>query len=121
MKYLFAIMDDESRFWIAQQVGDNKGTTDVRPMFKHAKRLAGKMPRTLISDGAYNFHVAFKKEFGLFYGAHKAPVHVREITMEGKIHNNKMERLNGEIRDREKVMRGVKKSDSPATAFTTTS
>jgi len=27
--------------------------------------------------------------------------------------NNKMERLNGEIRDREKVVRGVKKSDSP--------
>jgi len=26
--------------------------------------------------------------------------------------NNKMERLNGEFRDREKVMRGVKKEDS---------
>lgn len=28
------------------------------------------------------------------------------------MNNNKMERLNGEIRDREKVMRGVKKKDS---------
>jgi hypothetical protein len=27
--------------------------------------------------------------------------------------NNKMERFNGEIRDREKVMRGLKKADSP--------
>jgi len=27
--------------------------------------------------------------------------------------NNKMERLNGEIRDREKVVRGLKKKDSP--------
>ncbi|MGI0058762.1 MAG: hypothetical protein ACREBJ_03255 [Nitrosotalea sp.] len=29
------------------------------------------------------------------------------------MNNNKMERLNGEIRDREKVARGLKKNDSP--------
>jgi hypothetical protein len=29
------------------------------------------------------------------------------------MNNNKMERLNGEIRDREKVMRGLKKKDTP--------
>jgi len=28
-------------------------------------------------------------------------------------HNNKMERMNGEVRDREKVMRGLKNTDSP--------
>ena len=39
--------------------------------------------------------------------------HIREITLTGKHNNNKMERLNGEIRDREKVMRGLKRSDTP--------
>jgi putative transposase len=34
------------------------------------------------------------------------------IRLDGTVHNNKMERLNGEIRDREKVMRGVKKANS---------
>jgi len=29
------------------------------------------------------------------------------------MNNNKMERLNGEIRDREKTMRGLKKNDTP--------
>jgi hypothetical protein len=29
------------------------------------------------------------------------------------MNNNKMERLNGEIRDREKVFRGLKKKDTP--------
>ncbi len=33
--------------------------------------------------------------------------------MSGDKNNNRMERLNGEIRDREKVMRSLKKSDSP--------
>jgi hypothetical protein len=32
--------------------------------------------------------------------------------LDGDKNNNKMERLNGEFRDREKVMRGVKKTDS---------
>jgi putative transposase len=30
------------------------------------------------------------------------------------MHNNEMERINGEVRDREKVIRGIKKEDSPA-------
>jgi hypothetical protein len=33
---------------------------------------------------------------------------MRQIRLKGEIHNNKMERLNGEIRDREKTMRGLK-------------
>jgi hypothetical protein len=42
-----------------------------------------------------------------------ALVHEQDIRFDGQIHNNKMERMNGEIRDREKVVRGVKKEDSP--------
>jgi putative transposase len=33
--------------------------------------------------------------------------------MQGDKNNNKMERLNGEVRDREKVMRGLKRQDTP--------
>ena len=39
--------------------------------------------------------------------------HIRNITFKGESNNNKMERLNGEIRDREKVMRSLKRVDSP--------
>ena len=40
------------------------------------------------------------------------PIHIRHISLDGDKNNNKMKRLNGEFRDREKVMRGVKKEDS---------
>ena len=33
--------------------------------------------------------------------------------MNGEVHNNKMERMNGEIRDRERVMRTLEKPDTP--------
>jgi transposase-like protein len=31
MKYLYAMMDEQTRFWIAQEVADTKYTADVRP------------------------------------------------------------------------------------------
>jgi len=39
-------------------------------------------------------------------------MHANKLTV-SDINNNKMKRLNGEIRDREKVMRGLKKEDTP--------
>jgi transposase-like protein len=51
MKYLFALMDDETRFWIAQEVGETKDRHDTRTLFSRAKYLMSKQPKTLITDG----------------------------------------------------------------------
>jgi putative transposase len=109
-KYLFALMDDETRFWIAQQVADKMNTSDIQPLFKQGKEIAGKRPTVLISDGARNFHKAFNKEFYTL----KDPrtIHIQHVRLEGNVNNNKKERMNGEIRDREKVMHGLKKEDN---------
>jgi len=111
-KWLYAMIDDESRYWIAMQVGDKKWHEDVRPMWREAKEVAGKQPKVLVTDGAENFARANRKEYYSKWGA-KNTVHVREITFHGNPHNNKMERFNGELRDREKVMRSLKREDSP--------
>jgi transposase-like protein len=112
MKYLYALMDDQTRFWIAQEVADTKYTADVRELFKMGKKIAEKKPKTLITDGARNFHEAYLKEFYTMDKENRTE-HVQEIRMAGKVHNNKMERLNGEIRDRERVMRTLEKGDTP--------
>jgi transposase-like protein len=112
MNYVFAMMDDETRFWIAQQVTEKKGTGDVRPLFTQARQRAGKKPMLLITDGAPNFAEANRKEWQTRY-ADDTTNHIRDIRLDGSIHNNKMERMNGEVRDREKVMRGLKNTDSP--------
>jgi transposase-like protein len=111
-KYLYALMDDETRFWIAKEVADTKYHADVHDLFKHGRRVAGKAPFHIITDGAMNFRAGIDSEF---YREKKALalVHERDIRFNGEIHNNRMERLNGEIRDREKVVRGVKREDSP--------
>jgi putative transposase len=79
-------------------------------LFKNAKELTGKRPSTLISDGAPNFNDAFKNEF--FIISNPRSRHIRHVRMRGDHNNSKMERMNGEVRDREKVMRGLKKIDT---------
>jgi putative transposase len=112
MKYLFAMMDDETRYWIAQEVADSKYAHDARRLFQTAKTVAGKMPNILVTDGLRSYHEAWMKEFRT--SKHDtSTVHISHITLTGEHHNNKMERMNGEVRDREKVMRGLKKPDTP--------
>ena len=111
LKYLYALMDDETRFWIAQQVADTKYTANINPLFKNGKHIASKRPNTLISDGAPNFNDACKKEF--YTNTNPRTRHIKHIRLQGDHNNNKMERFNGEIRDREKVMRGLKRADTP--------
>jgi len=101
MKYLYALMDDQTRYWIAQEVADTKYTADVRSLFQHGKQLAGKQPKTLITDGAPNFHEAYKKEF---WAGPAGTEHIREVHIDGQVHNNKMERFNGQLRDRERYL-----------------
>jgi hypothetical protein len=48
-------MDEETRFWIAQQVADTKNTADIPLLFRKGKRVAGTKPNTLISDGERTF------------------------------------------------------------------
>jgi transposase-like protein len=94
-------------FWIAQEVADTKDTHDARQLFQIAKR-----PGVLITDGLRSYRDAWLKEFRTNKQV-DSTVHIREITLTGKHNNNKMERLNGEIRDREKVMRSLKRTDTP--------
>jgi transposase-like protein len=101
MKYLFAVMDDETRFWIAQEVADTKHSHDTQNLFALSKNLIGKQPKQIITDGLYSYAVAAEVVLD-------EAKHIRHVRLQGDVHNNKMERMNGEIRDREKTMRGIK-------------
>ena len=76
-----------------------------------SKRIAGKRPTAFITDGLPTYHLAFKKEF--YSIKNPRSQHICHITLQGDHNNNKMERMNGEIRDREKTMRGLKTTETP--------
>lgn len=106
-KYLFASMDDDTRYWLASDLADTKFQHNVDKLLEITKKAIGKNPRQFITDGLPAYMKSSKKVFG------KKTNHTRHIHIQKDMNNNKMERLNGEIRDREKVFRGLKKMDTP--------
>ena len=105
---LFASMDDDTRYWLASDLADNKFQHNADSLLRLTREQAGKSPRNLITDGLPAYARSSRKVFG------KGTNHVRHVHLAGKRDrdNNKMERLNGEIRDLEKVFRGLKKMDT---------
>ena len=104
--YLFASMDDDTRYWLASDMAETKFQHNADNLLELTKLQAGKVPRNFITDGLPAYMKSSKKVFG------KKTNHVRHIHLKGDKNNNKMERLNGEIRDREKVFRGLKRMDT---------
>jgi transposase-like protein len=97
---------------LTQQVAKTKYASDVTPLFREGKEVAGKALSVAITDGAPDFNSAIRYAYWRETKA-LAVQHIRHVRMSGDKNNNRMERLNGEIRDREKVMRSLKKADSP--------
>jgi transposase-like protein len=115
-KYLYALIDDETRYWIAKEVAGDKFSSEAveyaSKLFKQAKEVAGKRPSTLITDGLHAYHQAYDREF--FTMRNPRTEHMQHVTWKANGEDNrKMERFNGEVRDREKVMRSLKKEDTP--------
>jgi hypothetical protein len=108
-------LDEETRFWIAKEVAGDKFSREAPEyasrLFRKGIETAGRKPLTLITDGLHAYHLAYKREFY----AHQKPVtkHVEHIAWQRDKGNEKMEAFNGTVRSREKVMRSLKREDSP--------
>lgn len=62
--YLFATMDDDTRYWLAGELADSKDKHDAYNIFKMTKDAAGKNPTVLITDGLPAYQKAARKVFG---------------------------------------------------------
>ena len=106
-KWLWNIMDEETKFLITTQVSTKAKVRDSRRFFESAREQTDKQPTILITDGRHPLTRSIQKEM-------PETQHVRLVTLTDKRTNNQgIERLNGTVRDRVKTMRGF---DSMATA-----
>jgi len=112
-KYLYALLDDETRFWIAKEVAGDKMSREAvdyaSDLFQQGKEIAGKKPLTLITDQLRAYHLAYKREFYTL----KGPRTEHLTWQDNGVDNRKMEAFNGTVRSREKIMRSLKREDSP--------
>jgi transposase-like protein len=112
LKYVFVMLDDETRYLIAHEVADRKEGHDASALLQKSKQVTQTKPKVFITDGLGSYAEAYQKEFWTVK-RETGILHIKHIHLQKDYNNNKMERWNGKLRDREKVMRGLKKTDTP--------
>jgi len=102
--YLWNVMDRDTRFMLASEISQDRDTQAAIYALKQAIRQMKYDPEVIVTDDYKAYFSALKmKEFRDIPHEHGTLTHA---------HNNIVERLNGTCREKFKVMRGVKTSNS---------
>ncbi|MHB8606328.1 MAG: IS6 family transposase [Thermoplasmatota archaeon] len=118
LQYVWHLMDAKTRYLLVSRVTEQRDKKDARAVFDAARDLAGKLPAEVVTDGLPAYQDAFHGAFNAGRSGERVK-HTREIHISKPSrypHNNKVERLNGTLRERQKVQRGLKKPTGPLTA-----
>ena len=110
-EYLWNVMDEKTRYQLCSVVSTERKVRDARMVFQKAKQnCGGRKPKFIITDGLHSYKRAINKEFLTTHGNTE---HLYNVGLQHHPNNNHVERLHGSIRQREKVMRGLKVDDTP--------
>ena len=108
-RWLWNVMDEKTRFHLVSVITKTREVQDAKKAFRKSKEVANKKPRLMVTDGLASYKKAFNSEF---YDHHQSCKHVADVALQESL-NNVLERMHGFIREREKVMRGMKVDDTP--------
>jgi transposase-like protein len=108
-QWLWNMCDNTTRFWISSKVSQRREVEDARAVFQVAKRKTT-TPIAIVHDGLHSYNEAYYKEY--YAMREKRVRNIRSVSVRHNGLNQKVERLNGTLRDREKVMRGMDHKES---------
>jgi len=108
-RWLWNVMDERTRFHLVSIITKTREVQDAKKAFGKSKEVGNKKPRLMVTDGLASYKRAFNSEF---YDHHQSCKHVADVALQESL-NNVLERMHGSIREREKVMRGIKVDDTP--------
>ncbi len=104
--WFWDIIDEKTRFLLASRVSFTRTTRDAEALMRKAAERAGKVPQKVITDKL----TAYLDGVEIAYGADTE--HVRSHGFTLKPNTNLIERFHGTLKDRTKVMRGLKNIES---------
>lgn len=107
--WVWNVMDSETRFLLACKITEGRSVKEARIPIREAKNKAGKRPDFFITDGLKAYPEATRKELGARKNQFDTmrDRHHRYVDFQHAPNNNIVERLNGTVREREKIMRGL--------------
>jgi transposase-like protein len=108
-QWLWNVMDNTTKFWISSVVSQRREVEDARKVFQNTKSKTTR-PKAIIHDGLQSYNEAFNREY--FTNTNPRVKNIRSISVRNEGLNSVVERLNGTMREREKVMRGMQTKES---------
>ena len=105
--WLIDIIDKDTRFILSTKLSLNRNKRDIALAMQEAKDKAGKSPKHILTDGWKGYVDAIEQVFGA------ETEHIKTTPFEdNEISTNIVERVQGTLKERTKVMRGLKTLDS---------
>lgn len=104
--WLFDCIDAKTRFLLASHLSPNRGTREARALMDKAAERADKTPKVVMTDKL----AAYLDGIELAYGADAE--HRQGSPFDVQTNTNLIERFQGTLKDRTKVLRGLKKVDT---------
>jgi len=100
--WFWDVMDAKTRFLLASHMSGTRTSNDAEILMQDAAKRAGKTPKVVITDKLLAYVDGIERAFG------SDTSHVQSQGFKVKPNTNLIERLHGSIKDRTKVMRGLK-------------
>jgi len=100
-RWLWNLMDSESRFLIASRLTKGRTDVDARNLFLDGLDRTKKAPTAIVTDGLVSYANAYDETL-----RYKGAKHIRKPRFIDLANNNRIERLHSTMRERTKVMRG---------------
>jgi transposase-like protein len=104
--WFWDIIDEKTRFLLASRVSLTRTSKDAESLMRKAAERAGKTPKKVITDKL----AAYLDGVEIAFGAETE--HVRSQGFTVQPNTNLIERFHGTLKDRTKVMRGLKNIES---------
>jgi len=105
--WLWNIVDNQTRFLLANKLTLNRGYPEARSVFQEARQVARQAPSVVITDAMKAYKGAYAESIPEL----RSIVHLSRCSLQSG-HNARIERFHGIVREREKVMRSLKHEKS---------
>jgi transposase-like protein len=97
--WFWDVIDEKTRYLLASRLSQSRTTRDAQTLMNRAIKTAGKTPKTFITD-------KLKSYLDVRYG--KDTEHLLGSPFSVEVNTSVIERFHGTLKDRTKVMRGLK-------------
>jgi len=106
--WYWSVLCEDNRMLTSSIITKTREIHYARKLFEETKTHLPERPHNVITDGLPAYKKAFGKAFWRSEKSYGSIKHVRLIRFIDKVNNNVMERVNGTMKDKIKIMRGFK-------------